>query len=145
MSPGNRYSAGSNLLIDSEIWQGWCMALGLQVEQIPPATWQAAHGLFRWQSRLKKHPNDPTIFTPLTYARRLFPAAPLEFKADDGQAVGLLLASLAYQDAQNGIDRNLMQQHAQQKKQRIKQEARKLAKASRALPGLTGDAEHGFF
>ncbi len=59
--------------------------------------------------------------------------------------MGLLLASLAYQDAQNGIDRNLMQQHAQQKKQRIKQEARKLAKATRALPGLTGDPEHGFF
>ncbi len=56
-----------------------------------------------------------------------------------------MLASLAYQDAQNGIDRNLMQQHAQQKKQRIKQEARKLAKATRALPGLTGDPEHGFF
>jgi hypothetical protein len=121
------------------------MALGLQVVQIPPATWQAAHGLFRWQSRLKKFPDDPTIFSPLVYARRLFPAAPLEFQADDGQAVGLLLAALAYSDAFRGIDRTALQVVAQEKKKRVRREARKLAKAARALPGITGDAEHGFF
>lgn len=141
----NRWSAGSNLLVNSGIWQGWCMALSLQVVQIPPATWQAAHGLFRWQSRLKKHPNDPTIFTPLTYARRLFPAASLEFKADDGQAVGLLLAALAYSDDYRRIDRTAIQAVAVEKKKRVRREARKLAKAARALPGIQGGAEHGYF
>ncbi len=137
---GNRFSSSSNLMVNSGIWQGWFLALGHQVALVRPTTWQAAVGLFNWKKRQENHER---VESPLALARRLYPEAPLEFQADDGQAVGLLLASLAYQDAQNGIDRNLMQQLAQQKKQRIKQEARKLAKATRALPGITGDADHG--
>ncbi len=138
----NQYSAGANLLINSGIWQGWLMVLGLPVVLIRPQTWQALHGLFAWKKRLE---DDPTADTPLILARRSWPEASLEFKADDGQAVGLLLAALAYQDAQNGIDRAALQAVAQQKKQRANQEARKLAKAARALPGMTGDPDHGYF
>jgi len=83
------------------IWQGFLIALELPVTLIPPQTWQAAHALYHWQARLKE---DPSIFTPLTYARRLWPDAPLEFQADDGQAVGLLLAALAVSDDLRGID-----------------------------------------
>jgi hypothetical protein len=81
-APGvdNRYSAGSNLLINAGIWQGFLIALELPVIQIPPQTWQAAHGLFRWQSLLRK---DPSAETPFTLARRLWPDAPLEFQADE--------------------------------------------------------------
>jgi len=59
--------------------------------------------------------------------------------------VGLLLAALAFSDASNGIDRAALQAKAAVKKQMKRKEARKIAKATRALPGLTGDAEHGFF
>src|SRR5208337_4458586 len=90
----NRWSAGSNLLVNSGIWQGWLIALSLPVVMIPPATWQAAVGLFRWQKRQK---NGEPVESPLDLARRLYPEAPLEFQKDDGQAVSLLLASLAYQ------------------------------------------------
>jgi len=139
---GNRFSSSSNLMVNSGIWQGWLIALGHQVVLVRPTSWQAAVGLFNWKKRQQK--NEP-VESPLVLARRLYPEAPLEFQADDGQAVGLLLASLAYQDAQNGIDRAAMQQLVQQKKQKARQEGRKLAKATRTLPGITGDAEHGFF
>ncbi len=59
----------------------------------------------------------------------------------NGQAVGLLIAALAFSDASRGINRLEVQQKAQQKKLA----ARKAAKVAKALPGLTGDAEHGFF
>src|SRR5271157_4914769 len=138
----NRWSAGSNLLVNSGIWQGWCMALGLPLVLVPPATWQAAHNLYQWKSRLAKDPDSPT---PMTVARGEWPDAPLEFQADDGMAVGLLLAALAFSDASRGIDRAALQAKAAVKKQMKRKEARKIAKATRALPGLTGDAEHGFF
>ncbi len=138
MSPGNRYSAGSNLLIDSEIWQGWLLALGLPVILVRPQTWQACHGLYTWKKRLE---DDPFADTPLILARRLWPDASLEFQADDGKAVGLLIAALALSDAHKGVDRLGLQQKAQVKRQA----ARKAAKAARGIPGLTGDPDHGFF
>ena len=138
----NRWSAGSNLLVNSGIWQGWLMALGLPLVLVPPATWQAAHGLYQWKSRLAKDPDSPT---PMTVARGEWPDAPLEFQADDGMAVGLLLAALAFSDASNGIDRAALQAKAAVKKQMKRRAARDAAKATRALPGLTGGADHGFF
>ncbi len=138
----NRWSAGSNLLVNSGIWQGWLMALELPVVLVRPQTWQAAHDLHHWQSRLKE---DPGADTPLIVARRNWPDAPLEFKADGWKAVGLLLAALAFSDRFRGIDRAAMQQQAQEKRQKAKKSARVIAKARKALPGLSGDAEHGYF
>ena len=58
------------------------MALGLRVVMVRPQTWQAAHNLYQWQAKLKI--TDPDGPTPLIVARRTWPDAPLEFKADDG-------------------------------------------------------------
>jgi hypothetical protein len=60
-------------------------------------------------------------------------------------AVGLLLAATALSDAQRGIDRTALQAVAQAKKLAAKREARKLAKQLQTLPGMTGDAKHGYF
>ncbi len=114
------------------------MALGQPVVLVRPQTWQACHGLYTWKKRLE---DDPFADTPLLLARRLWPDASLEFQADDGKAVGLIIAALALSDASRGIDRLGLQQKAHVK--RIA--ARKVAKAARAIPGLTGDPDHGFF
>ncbi len=91
---------------------------------IRPQTWQAGCGLYTWKKRLEV---DPFADTPLLLARRLWPDASLEFQADDGKAVGLLLASLARSDASMGVDRLAIQAKAQVKRVA----ARKAAKAAR--------------
>lgn len=108
----NKFSAGGNLLVNSGIWQGWLMALEIPAILIPPATWQAAHKLYHWQAKRK---DDPGAMTPIKKARSNWPAAPLEFNADDGKAVGLLLAALALKDKIDGIDRGAIQDRAREK------------------------------
>lgn len=108
----NQYSAGANLLINAGMWRGWLIALNLEYCEIPPATWQAAHGLFRWKKRMTEPRaiGAPVIHSPLTLARSRWPRAPLEYKADDGKAVGLLLADLARVDHARMIDRKAIQE-----------------------------------
>ncbi len=139
----NRFSSSSNLLINSGIWQGWLMAVGLPVVLVRPQTWQGHHNLYGWKKKLEGNPGGPT---PLLNARRAWPEAPLEFKADDGQAVGLLIAGLALDDAIRGINRLEMQQQAHEKRLKARKRQKELEKKLGCpLPGLAGDAEHGFF
>ena len=122
------------LLVNFGIWQGWCLALGLPWVQVSPLTWQAAYGLSHWQARKGE--------SPLELARRLFPGAPLEFKADDGRAVGLLLAELARRDRLSGLDRAAVQvvnQEKRKEKARSKRALKKLAGAAGLLQGVQGE------
>jgi hypothetical protein len=84
---------GQSLLINAGIWRGWLIALNLTWAEIHPATWQSRHGLHHWQKKQKA--GDANQHSPLTLARLLFPTAGLQYQADDGKAVGLLLADLA--------------------------------------------------
>ena len=118
----NKFCATGNLLINTGIWQGWLIALDLPVISIAPITWQAAVGLHRWKSKLVV---NPAGLTPLTLARSQWPGAPLEHKADDGKAVGLLLAHLAQRDARAGIDRRVIQAQAATKKKAKRAQAKK--------------------
>ena len=126
----NKFCATGNLLINTGIWQGWLIALDLPVISIAPITWQAAVGLHRWKSKLIANPAGQT---PLTLARSQWPGAPLECKADDGKAVGLLLANLAQRDARAGIDRRALQTQAQEKAKVKKKAKRAAAKENRQL------------
>lgn len=101
-----------SLMVNWGIWQGFCLAAGLSFTLVHPATWQTAHNLRNWQAAAKLDPRAPS---PLALARHLWPAAPLEFQADDGKAVALLLANLARQDAASGIDRQALAAVAQVK------------------------------
>jgi|WetSurMetagenome_2_1015567.scaffolds.fasta_scaffold336752_1 hypothetical protein len=87
------------------IWQGFILAAALVPVLVHPITWQNAHGLARWQSIQKITPTAPG---PLQVARLRWPGAPLEFQADDGKAVALLLAALSVKDRQAGIDRSAL-------------------------------------
>ena len=89
-------------LVNYGIWQGMLYAAGVPFVTISPITWQAATGLRSWQAKQKLNPAAPS---PLSLARQLWPAAPLPYLADDGKAVGLLLADLARRDSLAGIDR----------------------------------------
>ena len=127
------------LLVNQGIWLGWLIALSLPVALIPPQTWQAATGLHRWKSNLIKNPTGPT---PLNLARRSWPTAPLEFQADDGRAVGLLLADLARRDHWLGIDRRELQKAAHDKKitkRRAEKQAQKIAALGYDLNSLPGE------
>ena len=64
--------------------------------------------------------------------------APLEFKVDDGKAVGLLLAELARRDSLSGFDRAAVQGEKREKeKMRRKRERVKVrAGGDLALSGL---------
>ncbi len=123
------WAGSGNLLINSGIWQGWLMALDLPFCQIAPATWLAAQGLHHWKKKLDHNPASPS---PLILARSRWPGAPLEYQADDGKAVGLLLADLARMDAQGGIDRRAMQAKTQEKKITKRRQARQNRKISQA-------------
>ena len=123
----NRFSAGANLLVNLGIWQGFLIALEVPYTMIHPSTWQAAQGLHRWQARQKIDPAHPC---PLSLARSRWPGAPLEFQADDGKAVGLLLASYALQDHQKGIDRAGLQLQVRDKRIEKRRRAREIAKNS---------------
>ncbi len=119
-----------SLLVNSGIWQGWLITLGLSYLQIDPNTWQAAQKLLSWR---KRHEKDPRQHTPLTLARVRWPAAPLEFKADGGKAVALLLADLALKDHREGVDRSVIQQAAAEKKKKKQQSQRAARKAGKAF------------
>jgi len=97
-------------LVNYGIWQGMLYAAGVPFVTISPITWQAATGLRSWQAKQKLNPAAPS---PLSLARQLWPAAPLPYLADDGKAVGLLLADLARRDSLAGIDRAAIQAQAQ--------------------------------
>jgi len=127
----NQFSRAGNLMVNFGIWQGWLMAAGLEFDLIAPATWQAVAGLFKWKKRLEQSEfGGPAVDSPLTLARRLWPAAPLEFQADDGKAVGLILADLARRDHLQGIDRGEVRARARDKAKRKK----KMKKAMAANP-----------
>jgi hypothetical protein len=122
----NQYSRAGNLMVNYGIWQGWLMAAGLPYQLIAPATWQAAFGLSRWKKRLLEESQfgGAPVDSPLTLARKLWPTAPLEFKLDDGKAVGLLLSGLARQDHLQGIDRGELRARAHEKA-KIRKKAKK--------------------
>lgn len=119
-----------SLLVNSGIWQGWLLSLGLPYLQVDPTTWQAAQKLLHWQ---KKREKDPRQHSPLTLARSRWPTAPLEYQADDGRAVALLLADLACRDHQEGVDRGALQEARATKAQTKKKALRQARKASKAL------------
>ena len=115
---------GQGVIKNSGIWLGWLMALGLdqgQISYIDPITWQAPADLHHWQNKQKA---NPTQHSPLTLARSLYPGAPLEFQADDGKAVALLLARLARGDHLVGINRNQIKAQALEKRKAQKRRAR---------------------
>lgn len=115
-----------SLVANWGIWQGWLMAAGIPYTLVHPATWQAAAGLHHWQARRKVNPASPS---PIAMARQWWPTAPLQAQADDGRAVGLILADLARRDHLAGIDRAAMQAHAQAKRKAKRQKARAAKKA----------------
>lgn len=118
-------TSNQGLLVSSGIWQGFMISLSIPYQLIPMATWQSAAGLHHWQARLKV---NPAQHTPLTLARHHWPQAPLSAQADDGPAVGLLLADLPRRDHIAGIDRGALQARARAKVKAKKAQARKLAK-----------------
>jgi hypothetical protein len=65
-------------------------------------------------------------------ARHKWPEAPLEFKADDGKAAGLLLADLARIDHLRGIDRDAFRQ-VRKEKAKKKKANEKLARSQSIL------------
>lgn len=121
---------GQSTIANWGIWQGFMIAAGIPYDVVSPLTWQAAYGLTSWA---KKQADGISCHSPLTLARHLWPAAPLEFKADDGKAVGLLLADLARRDHQAGIDRSAIREKVQAKAKAKKAQARKLAKNTLAF------------
>lgn len=78
------------LLINFGIWLGWLLVLGIPYRQVKPTAWQARFGLRHWAK--EKKPG------PLPLARSYWPTAPLDYSADSGPAVGLLLAEMARRD-----------------------------------------------
>lgn len=117
----NKFCGSGNLLVNVGIWQGFLIALDIRYDEIAPQTWQAAVGLHRWKKAWQGNHNMPS---PLSVARSRWPGAPLEFAIDDGKAVGLILASLALEDYQKGIDRGQLKILAQ-KKAKLKKQAKK--------------------
>lgn len=94
------------------LWQGFIIAAGLIPILIHPQTWQSSYKLRNWKKVLEKYPDAPT---PLSKARKEWPSAPLQFGADDGKAVALLLAALAHKDHAEGIDRAAINEERAQK------------------------------
>lgn len=121
---------GQSTIANWGVWQGFLIAAGVPYDVVSPLTWQACHGLTSWQ---KKQADGIPCHSPLSLARHLWPAAPLEFKVDDGKAVALLLADLSRRDHLAGIDRGALRAQAQTKAKAKKAQARKLAKAAPCL------------
>jgi hypothetical protein len=123
----------SPLLVNFGFWQGLLFALGLAPVLIHPHSWQREYGLHNWSRRRAQGLQVPT---PLEEARRLWPDAPLQFKADDGKGVALLLAGLAARDARLGVDRAAMIEANQAQAQRAKSRARQRRKAEKAQANI---------
>jgi hypothetical protein len=132
---------GQSTIANWGIWQGFMIAAGVPYDVVSPLTWQAAYGLTSWA---KKQADGISCHSPLTLARHLWPTAPLPCLADDGKAVGLILADLARRDHFAGIDRGALRNQAQAKAKAKKAQARKLAKNSLAFdigwPPITSPA-----
>ena len=77
---------------NSGAWKMMLILLDIAWGEVYPATWQAATGLRHWK---KAWETDKTKPCPLSLARIRWPEAGLRFQADDGMAVGLILADLA--------------------------------------------------
>ena len=131
----NQFSGSSNLMVNFGIWQGMCLALDIKPVLVHPNTWQAAFNLHHWQAAQKKNSAAPG---PLDRARQLWPVAPLQFKMDDGKAVGLLLADFARRDHLQGIDRRIIRAQAQEKA-KVKKKAKKAAAKKNREIGPTSD------
>jgi hypothetical protein len=125
----DKFSGSDNLLVNFGIWQGWLMALELPFALVAPATWQAAYDLFRWRRAQGK---NPVQYSPLSLSRQKWPGAPLEFKADDEKAAGLLLADLDRIDHLRGIDRDAFRQ-VRKEKAKQKKANEKLARSQSIL------------
>jgi len=119
------------LLVNLGIWQGFLMAAGIDYELISPLTWQSVHGLQSWQKRqAAAGPGDHIPHSPLTLARKTWPQAPLEFQADDGKAVALLLADMARIDDSRFVDRRSMRLAREEKEKAKKKRIRDNKKAA---------------
>jgi hypothetical protein len=128
------------LLVNLGIWQGFLLAAGIDYELISPLTWQSVHGLQSWAKRQKTaRPGDVIPHSPLSLARSRWPAAPLEFQADDGKAVALLLADMARLDDARFVNRRHMREAREEKekakKKRIRDNKKAIAAAQDAPPG----------
>lgn len=95
---------------NSAKWEMMCVILGLPVTKIMPRIWQSRIGLAGYKKTRQLFTNvkgKQLLLTPYNLAKHLWPDAPLKTQADDGMAVGLLLAEVARQDAARaaqGID-----------------------------------------
>lgn len=93
-------AAGRSFMTLAENAGAWKMMLVLQEVpwgEIEPNTWQSQVGLYQWK---RKQLTNPTHPSPLSLARQLWPDATLRYLADDGMAVGLILADLAKKASQ---------------------------------------------
>ena len=86
---------GQKLLENAGRWKQMVALLELPWREIVPTSWQAKFGLHNWRKKELELARLGLPTSPLALARVRFPEAPLEFLADDGKAVGLLLADLA--------------------------------------------------
>lgn len=118
------------LLVNLGIWQGFLMAARVEFELISPRLWQNAHNLTAWQKKQAAGLPQPS---PLDLARLIWPAAPLEFLADDGKAVALLLADLSRRDFLAGLDRRPARV-ARQLKEKARRQKRRQAQKEQPQP-----------
>jgi hypothetical protein len=95
--PGGAGKAFMTLAENAGAWKMMMILQEIAWGEIEPNSWQSQVGLYRWK---KRQETNPAQASPLTLARQLWPDASLRFLADDGMAVGLILADLARQDAQ---------------------------------------------
>jgi hypothetical protein len=114
------------LSVNWGIWKGFLIAAGLTWVEVSPPMWQSAWKLTKWAKLLRE--GKPTA-TPLSTARERWPGAPLEFQADDGKAVALLLAGLARWDHSRTFDRAAALEHQADKVKEVKRRARAVKKA----------------
>ena len=139
-------SQGQGTIANWGIWQGFLIAAGLRFEVISPLTWQAPAGLTSWA---KKQSQGIDCHSPLTLARLLWPAAPLEFKVDDGKAVGLILADLARNDHTRGIDRGaqraarIEKEKLRKKRERARRQASGVQPPVQDSPSVASNALYG--
>jgi hypothetical protein len=90
--PGMAGKAFMTLAENSGAWKMMMILQEIPWGEIEPNAWQSQVGLYRWK---KKQEADPLHPSPLSEARRRWPDASLRYLADDGMAVGLILADLS--------------------------------------------------
>jgi hypothetical protein len=112
-----KYSASGGLAVNFGIWQGFLIALNIPYVLVHPSSWQAVYGIYHWK---KLQAKGQPAKSPLDLARDYFLDASLEFQADSGIAVGLLLAKLAAHDATRGLDRGALREVRQESPRRRK-------------------------